>query len=154
LPKEIRDLLAKEIHEGYRAMKMDGLGSEDPALAEWEKLPVDLKESNAQQADHIFWKLRLINCRSEKPAGRDPVLLEFTGDEVEYLAEIEHGRWNAERLLEGWTWGERKDLVKKTSPYLTSWAALPEEVKEWDRETVRKIPAFLAKFGLEVRRLP
>jgi hypothetical protein len=153
-PEDIRDRLAREIHEEYRAMKMDGLSSEDPAMVEWEKLPADLRESNAQQADHIFWKLRQINCTCEKADCGDPVLLEFTPDEVEFLAEIEHGRWNAERLLEGWTWGEKKDRARKTSPYLTSWTALPEEIKEWDRKTVRKIPAFLAKFGLEVRRLP
>jgi hypothetical protein len=35
-----------------------------------------------------------------------------------------------------------------------SWTALPEKIKEWDRETVRKIPAFLAKIKLEIRRLP
>jgi ppGpp synthetase/RelA/SpoT-type nucleotidyltranferase len=154
LPAEIRDLLAREIHEEYRSMKLGGLRSEDPAIADWEKLPGDLRESNAQQADHIFWKLREINCICEKVTGRAPVLLEFTREEVDLLAEIEHGRWNAERLLAGWTWGEKKDLAKKTSPYITSWAALPENIKELDRETVRKIPAFLAKLGLEVRRRP
>jgi hypothetical protein len=154
LPGDIRDILAKEIHEEYRSMKLDGLSSEDPAMADWEMLPKDLRESNAQQADHIFWKLRQIHCSYERVTDREPVLLEFTKDEVEQLAEMEHGRWNAERLLAGWTWGEKKVLAKKTSPYLVSWAALPEKVKEWDRETVRKIPAFLAKIKLEVRRRP
>lgn len=27
----------------------------------------------------------------------------FTEDEVEIMAEIEHARWNVERLLDGWT---------------------------------------------------
>jgi len=152
LPADIRDVLAKEIHAEYRQMKLGGVRSEDPAMADWEKLPKNLQESNARQADHIFWKLRQINCVYEKVTGRDPVLIEFSQDEAELLAEIEHGRWNAERLLEGWVWGEKKVLAKKTSPYLVSWAALPERIKEWDRETVRKIPAFLAKIKLEVRR--
>lgn len=133
-------------------MKLDGLGSEDPAMADWEMLSEDLRESSAQQADHIFWKLRQIRCTVERVTGREPVLLEFTKDEVERLAEIEHGRWNAERLLDGWTWGEKRVPARKISPYLVSWAVLPEKVKEWDRETVRKIPAFLAKIKLEVRR--
>lgn len=154
LPADIRDILAKEIHDGYRLMRLDGLSSEDPAMVDWEKLPEDLRESNAQQADHIFWKLRQIGCSYARVTDREPVLLEFTKDEVEQLAEMEHGRWNAERLLDGWTWGEKKVLGKKMSPYLVSWAALPEKVKEWDRETVRKIPSFLAKIKLEIRRRP
>ena len=42
--------------------------------------------------------------------------------------------------------------MKKTSPYLVGWADLPEDVKEWDRETVCKIPEFLTKVGLEIER--
>jgi hypothetical protein len=154
LPEDIRGLLAREIHREYRLMKLGGLSSEDPALAEWDVLPKDFQESSAQQADHICWKLQQINCTFERVTGREPVLLEFTKDEVELLAEMEHGRWNAERLLKGWTWGEKKDLAKKTSPYLMGWDALPEKIKDLDRDTVRKIPAFLAKIGLEVRRRP
>ncbi len=68
------------------------------------------------------------------------------------LAEIEHGRWNAERLINGWRWGEEKDHEKKTSPHLVSWAELPGDVKEWDRAAVRKIPKILASIGLKVKR--
>ena len=35
---------------------------------------------------------------------------------------------------------------------LVSWRELPENVKEWDRNTVRAIPEILARVGLEVRR--
>lgn len=69
-----------------------------------------------------------------------------------YSAEMEHARWTAERLLDGWTWGEERDLLKKTSPYLVPWSALADDVKEWDRESVRRIPESLAKVGLEVHR--
>ena len=46
-----------------------------------------------------------------------------------------------------------KDVEKKVSPYLVGWDELPENVKEWDWQTVRAIPQFLAEVGLEVRRL-
>ena len=77
---------------------------------------------------------------------------EFTDREVEILAEMEHGRWTVERLLDGWCLGEKKDVIRKISPYLKPWAELPEDVKEFDRRTVRGIPDFLAEVGLEVRR--
>lgn len=152
LAADIRKTLAKEIHEEYRCTKKDSLKTDDPAMADWEKLPVNLKESNAQQADHIFEKLCQIGCTVQKVTDRKIRLLSFTEDEVEFLAEMEHGRWNVERLLEGWRWGEKKDTAKKKSPYLVSWSDLPDDVKEWDRATVRKIPEFLAKIGLEIRR--
>jgi ppGpp synthetase/RelA/SpoT-type nucleotidyltranferase len=151
LEADIREILAKEIHKEYRRTKQDSLRTSDPAMVDWEKLPEDFKKSSAQQAEHIFEKLRRIGCTAQKVTGRKVKLMSFTKKEVELLAEMEHGRWNAERLLGGWTWGEKKDINRKTSPYLVSWSELPEGVREWDRATVRKIPEFLAKIGLEIR---
>ena len=68
------------------------------------------------------------------------------------MAKMEHARWNVERLLNGWKWGEKRDVTKKVSPYLVPWSELSIDMKEWDRQTVRKIPEFLAKVGLEVHR--
>ena len=69
------------------------------------------------------------------------------------MAEMEHGRYNAERLLDGWRWGTEKNMEKKINPYLVPWAELPDSVKEWDRDSVRKIPQFLADIGFEVYRV-
>ena len=52
---------------------------------------------------------------------------------------MEHARWNAERWLAGWRLG-KKDLIKKTSPWLLPWEELPDEIKEFDRQAVREIP--------------
>ena len=125
---------------------------DEPAMASWEKLPDMFKESNLQQADDIFNELRRISCTVVKTEGREVAKMTFTRDEIEVMAEMEHARWNVERLLDGWKWSTHRDVVKKTSPYLVGWADLPEDLKEWDRETVRKIPEFLAKAGLEVHR--
>lgn len=152
LEESIREALAKEIHEVYCLTKQKNLRAIDPAMTDWEKLPGNLKESNAQQADHIFEKLRHIGCKVQKVTGRKIRVISFNKDEVELLAEMEHGRWNVERLFDGWTWGEKRDVAKKKSPYLVSWLELPEEVRELDRETVRKIPELLAKVGLEIQR--
>jgi RyR domain-containing protein len=76
----------------------------------------------------------------------------FSDDEVEVLAELEHDRWTAERLADGWQPGAR-DVLAKTSPHLVGWSELPEDVKEWDREPMRRIPQLLAGVGLQIRRL-
>jgi hypothetical protein len=79
------------------------------------------------------------------------IKIKFTQDEIDLMAEMEHGRWNVERLLNGWKSGP-KDISKKVSPFITAWVTLSEDMKEWDRDTVREIPKFLAKVGLEVQR--
>ncbi len=152
IEKDVREKVAKKIHEIYRQNKQDIMVSDDPSMNKWEKLPEAFRESSARQADDIYGKLQEINCTVQRVTDREIKLIKFTEQEVEMLAEIEHGRWNAERLLEGWKWGEKKDVKKKTSPHLVSWSELPEEIREWDRVTVRKIPEYLAEINLEVKR--
>jgi ppGpp synthetase/RelA/SpoT-type nucleotidyltranferase len=152
LEPEIREIIGRAIHKNYRAGKTRVSSTEDPASTPWAKLPNNLKESNRQQADDISNKLRRVGCAVAKATGR-AAKVTFTKDEIEVMAEMEHGRWNVERLLDGWKRGGKRDIANKISPFLEAWAKLPEDVKEWDRETVRKIPEFLAKVGLEVRRV-
>ena len=66
------------------------------------------------------------------------------------LAEMEHGRWNVERLMQGWRFGEKKDSVKKISPYLVPWEELSEEIKGYDIDGVKNLPKVLKEAGLEV----
>jgi len=150
---EIRETIGRAIHENYRSSRATNTVVNDPSLAEWERLPEYLKESNRQQADDTSKKLQRIRCSVRKVTGRSIKRIKFTKDEIETMSEMEHERWNTERFKDGWKLGKTKDVVRKISPYLVPWAELPEDVKEWDRETVRKIPEFLAKVGLEVRRV-
>lgn len=152
LVPDLRETIAQAMHEAYRHASQGKARSRDLSMAKWDKLPDYLKESNRQQADHIFEKLRRIGCTVHKAANRNITPMTFTEDEIEIMAKMEHDRWNEERLLDGWKWGERRDATKKTSPYLVGWSELPEDVKERDRQTVRKIPEFLAKVGLEIQR--
>ncbi len=152
LAPDLRETIAQAIHEAYRHSRRGNVPNRDLSMAKWDKLPDSLKESNRQQADHIFEKLHRIGCAVYKVTHRNITLMTFTEDEVEVMAEMEHTRWNVERLRDGWRWGKKRDTIKKTSPYLVDWSELPEDVKEQDRQTVRKIPEFLAKVGLEVQR--
>jgi hypothetical protein len=148
----LRETIAQAIHEAYRHAQRGEVHNRDLSMAKWDNLPDYLKESNRRQADHIFDKLQRIGCTVHKVTDRDIVLMEFTEDEIEIMAEMEHARWKDERLLDGWRWSEKRDIIKKTSPYLVDWSELSEDVKERDRQAVRKIPELMAKVGLEVRR--
>jgi voltage-gated potassium channel Kch len=155
---QVLDAFACRIHENYLAKRRadaarDGqtLDANDPSLQPWAALRPDLRDSNRQQADHIAVKLRAVACRAEPEDAPLPVFAGFTPDEVETLAIMEHNRWVAERLLAGWTSGP-KNQAKHQSPYLVAWEAVPDAVREYDRESVRALPALLALAGRRICR--
>jgi ppGpp synthetase/RelA/SpoT-type nucleotidyltranferase len=149
LPEPTRSTLGRFIHEESRRERVPRPDI-DPALADWDQLPDDFRNSNLQKADHIGEKLRRIGCIAA-PEGAPGERATFTPEDIEAMAELEHGRWTAERLLAGWTWGEKRDPARRTSPYLVAWRELPEAIREIDRQAVRQIPDVLATVGLCVR---
>ena len=151
LSPDVCERLARAIHEEYRQARAAAVKPTGRAMRPWHELDGALKASNRAQACHIGRKLEEIGCTVTARARRAKPFV-FTPREVERLAEMEHGRYCAERLLEGWRWGETRDDALKRNPYLVGWAELPEDVRELDRQTVRKIPEFLAGVGLAVKR--
>jgi len=155
--KAHREKLAQLIHETYREdQKKAGRLNDDPAMQPWEALRKDLKESNRLQADQIPDKLTAVRCVFLPVVGRKARKFEFTKEEVEFLAEMEHARWMAEKLTKEWVFGPKKDDKAKpypTHPALLPWDQLGEEDKDKDRNTVRAIPEFLAAAGFEIHRV-
>jgi voltage-gated potassium channel Kch len=91
------DSLAKHIAAAYA-------GAVDPE-AHWKQLKEGFRESNRQAADHIAVKLRCLGVEIGPYA--DMVLSVDTiqrrvAAHMEELAEMEHRRWCAEKLLDGW----------------------------------------------------
>lgn len=148
------EILARANHEHYRAFRArstDGRPA-DASLAPWDELPEPLKESNRQFVDHVFEKLRAIGYRvvpledwRAEPAALAP-------DEIELLARIEHERFVAERVRDGWVRGE-KDLDRKRHPDLVPWEELAEPIRDYDRELVRRIPDLLLSVDRTLRRV-
>jgi ppGpp synthetase/RelA/SpoT-type nucleotidyltranferase/tetratricopeptide (TPR) repeat protein len=148
---------AQRVHGFYREDRQKEI--KKWPLAEWKLLGADFQNSNrgqARYAEHI-----LLACgfalhplsEGEGLAGRKTTAQDgFTDDEVRQMAEMEHGRWVVERLQAGWRYGEKKDEAAKLSPYLVSWADLPEEIRGYDCDAVRRFPEILRNAGYAVRR--
>ena len=135
------DTLARTIHEKYRAE----LKKESPADVGWHYLDETLKDSNRAQADHIPVKLRAVGIPwkeavEDAKSGHLDRMLET---HVELLGRMEHNRWIAERLLNGWRYGPVRDDKRKLHPHLVSWDELPEYIKEYDRNAIRNIPDWI-----------
>ncbi|MCK4517211.1 NAD-binding protein [Candidatus Babeliales bacterium] len=149
------ELIAQAIHEEYvqNQKKIGKTAVTNPSMVDWDELQEHLKESNRKQADNIIEKLDAIHCNIELLTDWDEKLFEFTPEEVENLAIMEHERWMKERIEQGWRYGPVKDIKKKVSPSLISWENLSEDVKEIDRNAVRSIPSLLYRVDLKIIRL-
>lgn len=153
LSKEHRKKMARQRHKQHTEEKINSLKKEDESLADWDDLGEGFRESNYQQIDHMEVKLREVGLKFQRVAERPIELYQLSDEQVELMAEMEHGRWNAERLLSGWKLG-KKDPKEKKSPYLVSWSDLPADIREWDRIPIREMPEKLQKYGYKVVPAP
>jgi len=149
------EVLARAIHEDYlRQQHAAGVKPEqNPSMVPWDALPEHLKESNRQQADDIGVKLQAVRCGATPLLDWDQPLFEFTPDEIDRLARLEHDRWTTAKQQAGWQHGPKKDGDAKTHPCLVPYDKLPPDEQEKDRSAVGQIPATLAKVGFRVHRL-
>jgi ppGpp synthetase/RelA/SpoT-type nucleotidyltranferase len=153
LEEDDRESLAQAIHQAYREARAAERLEGDLAMGSWAGLPDVLKQSNRDQALDVEQKLRSIGYAVEKADGNAVKPVNLSDDEIETLARMEHGRWNVERLATGWRLGERKDIARRISPYLVAWSDLPDSIRDYDREAVRRIPELLAREGFRVRKV-
>ena len=76
---------------------------------------------------------------------------------IRLLAEMEHGRWNVERLLRGWKYSDTKDVARKLNPCLAPWPNITNvngtNYQNYDLEAVRGLPMKLRQAGLELYKL-
>ncbi len=146
------DLMGQEFHARYRAGNLKKIQPDN--LKHWEHLPETYKKANREQAAYAIRILAAAGFGVRKAPGKPAIFTGFTTEDIELMAELEHGRWNIERLRDGWRPGPRDD-AKKTHNCLAPWKDLadgPEGVKRFDRVAVAAFPEILAKAGLEVFR--
>ena len=75
-------------------------------------------------------------------------LIELT----EKIAENVHENWSAERILDGWTWGESRDDSGKTTPCLVPYAELDEREKDFDRKTATESLKLIVALGYKITK--
>ncbi|BCM94238.1 voltage-gated potassium channel Kch [Abditibacteriota bacterium] len=150
----VPELLARALHERYlEENESEGVSAEsNPLLVAWDELPEDARESNRAQALHIGEKLAAIECDIAPLWDWNARTHEFSPEEIDLMARLEHERWLAERFSLGWKLGPR-DPENKTNPNLRPWDELSPGVRDWNCNVVRAIPAFLAGAGFQVLRL-
>lgn len=71
---------------------------------------------------------------------------------TERIAENVHDVWAAGRIAEGWTYGEKKDAEKKTTPLLIPYDELSESEKDYDRNTAFETLKLIVKLGYTISK--
>jgi hypothetical protein len=119
----------------------------------WDKLDPKLKSSNLKQVE--FYEHLLNQAGLSIRKSDNPVIfpLDESFKDIDRLAQLEHARWNAERLLAGWRYGATKDIKKKLNPCIVKWDDLSDDIRKYDYDPIKNIPALLAKIGYEIVKL-
>jgi hypothetical protein len=144
------DTAAKSVHRQFREMKRKTIT--DPSFKDWKDLREDFKESNRQQVGYMEEILKSQGFTVYKTEAREFSQAVFHPNEIDRMAEMEHGRWIVERLRAGWRYGSRKDEQKRISPYLVAWKDLPNNIRDYDRDAVENFREVLKRAGLRIAR--
>jgi hypothetical protein len=133
--QDTADRLARLVHENY----------DKEGLQPWAGLTLELQESNRAAASHIGLVLRGLGLQREALLAPEfawpPAVLEA-------LAEAEHRRWSAQKLMDGWrpepSLGEKQDKARKLHGCLDrTYDELSHAMKDRDRDNLRQIPTLL-----------
>jgi hypothetical protein len=144
-----RDEAARRLHEAYTG----GAAASANAATDWNHLPETFRRANRRSADHIAAKLFSIGLTSEHDA-HAPILVErhahqrtiapLQSDDdprLPALAALEHRRWTADRVIDGWSYAAIRDDDRKYHPLLErgDYAGLPEVEQKKDRDQIRTV---------------
>ena len=71
---------------------------------------------------------------------------------TERIAENVHENWAAGRMKEGWVYGEVRSDADKTTPCLVPYDALPENEKDFDRNTAMETLKLIIALGYRIEK--
>jgi len=69
---------------------------------------------------------------------------------VEQMSKNVHEVWAETRISQGWTYGEQRNDELKTHPCLIPYEELPEEEREYDRNTAIGTLKLIMKLGFKI----
>lgn len=149
---DLMDELAQAIHEDYlmRRKKVTADRRLYSALNEWRELPQPERKSSRLQGDHLATKLRAVRCRYSKGPAND---FAFTDEEAELLARMEHNRWRANKIFEGWSKGEFRIEGARVNPFNDPWDQMDPAERAENIEAIKRLPELLqTRLGWRIQR--
>jgi hypothetical protein len=148
---ENTESIARTLHNQYLENVEPEKRGTSEALKPWSETAENFRRANRAVADHAPILLAGVGYRMERTAdGRT-----FAPDAalMETLARIEHGRWVANRIDNGWRYGEVRDDRARLHPCLKPYDELSREVQLNDAHAVASLLRALQSTGWRVVKL-
>ncbi len=133
------DLLARRIHEAYCRQREAAGDPPSASTAPWDTLPESSRRANRRAADHIWTKLEAVGYRIDQKTRTLPRLVDrgarLEEDDIRFaLAQLEHDRWWADRVVDGWHYGPIRDNAAQIHPDMRPFAEIDNAAKSKDAE--------------------
>ena len=149
------------IRELYGCMKSgDAAGFAErkaEAAMTWMKMEENMRWANRYQVDAYVKYLNTLGygiVRSLPEAAEEIGPEDFIGDldtdRLSVLMRMEKHRWNAERTIEGWKYGEVRDDVHRIHPLIVPYCELAENERFKDRQVIVNLPYLMAIAGFAI----
>jgi hypothetical protein len=103
----------------------------------WGDIGETYRTASRAVADHAMVKMWDAGWMPAEEGEKGEMAPAMDDAEMMRLAEMEHTRWMAERLLSGWRPGEKRDNRLRVHPDIKRWDELSSENKAKDVDQVR-----------------
>jgi hypothetical protein len=71
---------------------------------------------------------------------------------LEILARNTHEVWSQQKIIEGWKYGTTLSQEEKITPFLVPYKDLPEEIKQYDRNTALETLKLVIELGYNITK--
>lgn len=96
--------------------------------------------------------MKTVNYTPQPIDTTDVVLPKELEQLVEEMSKNVHEVWAETRIKQGWKYGEQRNDELKTHPCLVPYEDLPEEEKEYDRNTSIGTLKLIMKLGFKINQ--
>lgn len=107
----------------------------------------------SKHLNHVFEERENMKTDKYRPQPIDTTgvkLPEELEQLVEQMSKNVHEVWAATRISQGWTYGKERNDKLKAHPCLVPYEELPEEEKEYDRNTSTSTLKLILKLGFNI----
>ncbi len=136
---------AAAIHQAYLDRRTAVPYSGGPAAARtaqesWQTLSPQMRESNVRAYDHLAIKARAAGCRLVTGRAVAPPDISALHAHAADLCRLEHARYKAERLANGWRYAAHRLDAVAVHPDLVAWESLDPHERTLDAAQVEAMP--------------
>jgi len=151
------DQLAPKIHADY-LKTLDKLTPEKrakkPNDKPWNKLDPGVRDSNLAAALRLPEILELADLALAEAGASLPGITAIPAAKLEMMAEAEHGGWEEQKRIDGWTYSPHRNDAALLHDLLVPYELLTEEVKGYDRKTIEHYPDYAREAGYRIIPAP